>query len=227
MRSQARRNLQKIVPLVPLDADTYNFNVFLTWLVNNSPFAMKKGGLPEMIAKIAASVGDEGQAHLEATAAAAETSLLPDASLRALGRRTNPGAPVPGAAAAADASAAAAAAAAADATSITLEDLRNYSFEKLHAGRAPRSIDWALEGRGISQDDTPSARSKYKSYLAALKALIPKTKGKCKGKSQSQDANAAFEKATKALGIKFDASRLSDIAQLVAAIRARMEEQEM
>ena len=220
MRAQARRNFQKVVPLIPFEADTFNFNVFLTWLVNNSPYTMKKDGLIEMISKVASGVVDESQAGLEAEAAASEAAIIPDASLRALGRRGSPGIPDPSAAAAKDA------------LVVTLEDLRNYAFDKLHSGRAPRSLEWALEDRGISQDDSQAVRTKHKAYLAALKALIPKPpkdvkpKDKPKLKQQTQETNAAFEKATQALGVKFDAARLPDIAQLVAAIRARVDELE-
>eukprot|EP00959_Pyramimonas_sp_CCMP1952_P341793 7159999-Pyramimonas_sp.AAC.1 len=84
MRAQARRNLQKVVPLMPFDCDTFNFNVFLTWLTRNSPYTMKRDALPEMICKVAASIADEGQAHLESGPASAETQLIPASTIRAL-----------------------------------------------------------------------------------------------------------------------------------------------
>eukprot|EP00959_Pyramimonas_sp_CCMP1952_P321618 6730213-Pyramimonas_sp.AAC.1 len=60
-----------------MDADTYNFNVFLTWLTRNSPYTMKKDALPDMISKVAASMVDDGQAIIEAQEGSQEAALLP------------------------------------------------------------------------------------------------------------------------------------------------------
>jgi hypothetical protein len=45
LKSQARRNLQKIIALIPLDSDAFSFSVFMNWLVKHSPYdnAFEKG----------------------------------------------------------------------------------------------------------------------------------------------------------------------------------------
>ncbi|CAK0830790.1 unnamed protein product [Prorocentrum cordatum] len=219
MRSQARRNFQKIAPLVPMDADTYNFNVFLTWPTRNSPYTMKKDAPPDMISKVAASMVDDGQAIIEAQEGSQEAALLPAAPIRALARSPGPAAPGPATAAAQDA-------AAAGAVSITLGDLQNYSFTKLHDARQPKSLDWALEDTDVTSDDTQEPRNKFKAYHTALKALAPKSTGgrtKTPGRA-NQQASAAFKKAVETMGAKFDATRLTDVVKLVAAVRARSDE---
>ena len=223
MRAQARRNLQKIVPLIPLEADTFNFNVFLTWLTRNSPYTMKKDALPEMIGKIAASLADEGQARLESDGAPAETQLVAPAAIRALAQGC---AQPPTQAAAPGGAASARGPAAADALTITLEDLKSFAFDRLHERSGARTLDWALEDRAIAAEDPAPLRTKFESYKTALNALAPKKKGAGKGKPKSQETIDVFKRISESLGVKFDAARLTDVIQLVAAVRARLDEAE-
>ncbi|CAK0858692.1 unnamed protein product [Prorocentrum cordatum] len=72
MRAQARRNLQKIVPFVPLDSDTFSFSVFLAWITTQSPCKRAEQStsgecLSNMTHTVAALLADQGQAHKTVT----------------------------------------------------------------------------------------------------------------------------------------------------------------
>ncbi|CAK0858357.1 unnamed protein product [Prorocentrum cordatum] len=205
MRAQARRNLQKVVPLMPFDCDTFNFNVFLTWLTRNSPYTMKRDALPEMICKVAASIADESQAHLESGPASAEMQLIPASTIRALAQ----GCVQTPAQAAAAGAAAMPGQAPAEPLPITLEDLKNYSFDRLHDRSGTRTLDWALEDRAVTAEDPATLRKKFESYHAAFKTLALKAKGTGKGKAKSKEAGDVFKRISEALGVKFDATRVS------------------
>ena len=89
MRSQARRNLQKLIPYVPLDSDTFNFSVVLQWIQAKRPHQRSEYGsqdesLPSMIRRVAVTIADPGQAHVEVNAAIPESNRL---LLRTPGRR--------------------------------------------------------------------------------------------------------------------------------------------
>ena len=83
MKTQPRRNFQKIVPYLPLDADTFNFSVFVSWLEKQSPYRMVDGSrtnLAEMLAQIAVSIADEGQANLELMATGVDLTARPSST---------------------------------------------------------------------------------------------------------------------------------------------------
>ena len=63
-KAQARRNLQKLLPFMPLDSDLFTFGTWLSWVESKNPFRNKLGEnktrLPDMIRAIATQIADVG-----------------------------------------------------------------------------------------------------------------------------------------------------------------------
>ena len=122
MKAQARRNLQKIIPFVPLDVDTFNFGVWFAWLSKFSPYQMSKGsaGLTEMVSKVATSIADPGQADLELQSLPADLELPNAQTISTIGKLSGPQV--------------------ASALKFTLADLQAFQPEKLHKGDRCKSL---------------------------------------------------------------------------------------
>ena len=209
MRAQARKNLQKIVPLIPLDADTFNFSVFLTWLEKSSPYRQyEKGNLARMISDVARTIADDGQANLEAAAAASEADMPSGDALRALAGAVAEPKPK------------------AQAVTLTLEDIKQFRPTKLHGARSVRSLDWALDDTEI--DDTlPSTKSLYVHYAKALEALTEAPKKQKRGDTKEPlPIIAELRRICNSFGIKFEETRTKDMCNLVAAVKARCDAKE-
>ena len=87
MKSQARRNLQKILAFMPLDSDPFTFGTWLSWLESKSPFQNKFGetktSLPDMIRSVAGQIGDDAQSMTDKRGAIAEGDLPSTRSIQA------------------------------------------------------------------------------------------------------------------------------------------------
>ena len=205
MKAAARRDLQKIIPFVPLDADTFSYNVFLTRLEKKSPYEMKgRGALPEMITQVAATIADDGQANLEAGPAASEASLLRGEALQALTSASG---------------------AKANLVRCTLEDLQHFQFSKLHNSSSLRSLEWALEETKIEKgmDKYAETRDKSLNYQAAMNDLIKKKGSGKGGKTSATSAIKEFKRLCGELGVKFNEVKLKDVSQLLGAVKARLD----
>ena len=75
MKAQSRRNLQKIMPSIPLDSDTFAFSAFATWIAACSPYSQGEWGKnnrtnsEDMIRNIAEKLIDPSQGRYEADGA--------------------------------------------------------------------------------------------------------------------------------------------------------------
>ena len=89
LKANARKNLQKILAMVPLDGDMFSFSIFLGWLTKHSPYdnkfeagVDKRDALAKMIQQIADSIADPGQANLEVQSALMQPLLASDAAVK-------------------------------------------------------------------------------------------------------------------------------------------------
>jgi len=211
LRAVARRNLQKIIGLVPLEADSNVFAIFLTWLSKHSPYDSvfekgvdKRNALPQMILKIADSIADPGQAALEAPLAANQLPLLADESTiremaSALPRRSANTAP-------------------ASALEITLAELKACNGPSLHSGSIKKSTSWALDQYTMEDSIQHTDKKKFEAYRKSLEKLLSPGKG---SKRPPSAVLSAFKSTCTSLGIEFDEKRLGDLAKLFAALKAQ------
>lgn len=197
LKTQPRRNLQRVVQYIPLHVDSGSFGVFETWLSMHSPWNNKdkKDNVSDMVSKIAASIADEGQALAETTNALNGAPAPSASDILAL---------APGGLK--------------KAFKFTLEQLRKTKHEKLHTGRNCKSIDWALEDVGI-QDLQGEDLKKFELYRKALDELaFPRTGNSNKKPTKIKDeVLTEFKKLVSALGVSFKQDRVPDIIQLLAA----------
>ena len=219
MKSQARRNLQKVLSYIPLDADVFSFGTWIAWLKDRSPFQNEFGKpktpLPEMIRTIARTIADEDQTELEKTAAIADGDVPTSAAIQTYAGVAPSNREVD------------------RAIKLTLDDLKQLSFEKIHTGTSPKSLDWALENEKIDATDSPSLHSKFRAYCRALEALAKPSRSGNSGKGSGKAGKAgkppapvldAFRKHCESLGVKFSADRHGDISTLLAAVKVRATE---
>lgn len=207
MKQQARRNLQKVVTLIPLNSDTSTFDIFLSWLQQFSPYSQAKKGAREkdsiknMIIQVAKSIADPGQAALELqNVDVGSAPALP--SLKTL-----IGAPPTQ-----------------QAVSFTLDSLRSLTFDKLHSHGQKKSLDWALD-QVVNTDMEKSQKEKIDQYRVVLNAIcLPKKGAKSAGKGGPKvapgDITKFFKEACGQLGIRFEPNRNEDLISIIAAIKA-------
>jgi hypothetical protein len=217
VRTQAKRNMQKLFPHIPLNASAYNFNVFFTWMSKNSPyFYDSEDNLAVMIRNVAASIADPGQTEADTDDAAKETAIINASKLVSLAGASTRGSAV---------------------VTFTLDELRNFYPNKLHETNRVRSIDWAMDEKGIDETaDSNNTRARYNKYKVALEKLIVQGKGdkgggkgakggkNKKGGGVQADLLTTFKSKCDQLGIQFTETRLGDLAKLFAVIRARMDD---
>ena len=113
------------------------------------------------------------------------------------------------------------------AVALTIDDLKQFKFDKLHTSVQPKSLDWALENETIDATGSPGLQTKFREYVKSLEALAKPArgggkggKGGKKGKPESPVLDA-FRKHCEALGVKFVLERQADIITLLAAVKAR------
>jgi hypothetical protein len=220
VRSQTKRDMQKLFPHIPLNADRFNFNVLFAWMAKNSPYFYEgPDNMAVMIRKVAASLADPGQTELDTDAAAAEAALI-DVSRLALMTET----PGPRAAA----------------VTFTMQELRDFHPDKLHDGSKIRTLDWALDDKGPDDNDGANTKARFSQYLVALEKLLlldsggkasskggKSGSGKGRGKGGKNPPAAVinvFKSKCDSMGFHFDQSRNGDVAKLLAVVRARMDQ---
>ncbi len=224
MAQQARKNLQKIVPHVPFEADTFNFGVFLAWLQVDSPYRQSEGqmALGNMVGKVAEKFADEGQAQLEHRNVENDPPPPSAPTIRTFARTM----PRPQAKAGAQLAAAHRRShqGPALATALTLAEIKAFKFEKLHTRSSEKSIEWALDEVGFDDEADSPVKDRYEAFRIALTEIL-KPPGKKVGRSRSGNPTSAVLSAFKAhcknLGIKFDERRLTDLVDLLAVLQAR------
>jgi hypothetical protein len=216
VRHQAKRNIQKLFPHVPLNANAQNCNVFYTWMQKNSPFFHESDdNLAEMIRHVAHSMADPAQTGVDTPDAAAEVALINAKNLQSLAGSAGRGSRV---------------------VTFTLDDIRTFQPGKLHETSKVRSLDWALDEKGMNDNDGPNTRARFNKYKLALEKLLvpgeggkgakggPKGSkgGKTKGKDQA--TLLVFQNKCEEMGVQFNEVRLNDIATLSAVLKARMDQ---
>jgi hypothetical protein len=211
MKAQARRNLQKILPYIPLDSDMFTFGTWISWLEAKSPFQNAFGGtktcLPDMIKDIAMQIADEGQTALDRHAAIDEGNLPSSAAIQSYaGTRKTKG----------DVG---------RAFEVTIDDLKQFSFQKLHSSPQPRTLEWALENEKIDAIAEPARHAVFLKYCKALETIAKPAKGGGKGAKgagkPAQPVLEAFRNHCSTLGVRFAPDRNKDIINLIAAVKAR------
>ena len=113
-----------------------------------------------------------------------------------------------------------------------MADIKAFHAKRLHNATRPKSIEWALDEKTPTQDDPQELRNRFQAYRKALDAIIsPKGKGggKASGRGAGHkkvpaDALQIFKDKCNAMGVKFEESKVGDVAQLLAAVKARADE---
>ena len=112
---------------------------------------------------------------------------------------------------------------------LTVKELQQMSFSKLHTASVPKSIQWAVDNETIEPDIEPDLHGTFRKYLQALEALIPSV-GKAGGKTAAKKGKPApppkpildaFKKHCTSLGVKFEEDKTFDIINLLAAVKAK------
>ncbi|CAK0875590.1 unnamed protein product, partial [Prorocentrum cordatum] len=162
--------------------------------------------LPTMMRKVAASIADPGQAHMEVDAAIPESKPASSRATSALAPKR-----------AADSN---------QALKFTLEDLNDFHAQRLHQSRGLKPIEWALDEKTPREDDPPALRHRPQGHRKAMGEIIgQKTKGG-KGGKKKLPANilTVFKEKVDNLGLEFDGSKIGSPRQqprmaLLAAAR--------
>jgi hypothetical protein len=198
---------------MPLDADTFTRGSWLTWLQSKSPFqnvyGKTKTRLLDMVKNIATQIADDGQSQLDGLPAIADGEPPSVKDICAFAGVTPSASDVK------------------RAMSVTLEDLKQLHFEKLHSPPHLKPYYWALENEQVDASSDPALHATFRRYCKALEALAPKPprSGKAAHKSASSKSNQAvldeFRKHCASLGVKLQPERQSDIINLLAAVKAR------
>jgi hypothetical protein len=213
MHSNARRNTQRVSLYIPLDADTFTFGVYETWLAKNSPYTKVFGSgdrdaIKNMLHRVAQSLADDGQAALAAEEAG--EGVLPSTAniLQLFPQRISPK----------------------RAAALTIQDLKEFTPDSMHKSRTSKSLEWALEDSKISTEDSKPLHELFRKYKLALEALLksdPKlSKSKGSGKAKLGPVGSEFSRICNSLGVQFDPLRLPDIVTLMATVKARADSAE-
>jgi len=161
IRQQAKHNIQKLFPHVPLNANSFNFNVFWTWMAKHNPyFYESEDNLAVMIKRVAASFADPGQTEVDVNESAEETAIIKSDKLHALAGTLQRGSAT---------------------VTFTLAELRSFHPEKLHAAGKLRSLDWALDEKDIDDAVGAKTHARFHKYKVALEKLLVSGKGAGKG----------------------------------------------
>ena len=161
-----------------------------------------------MTGRVAALLADPGQAHVEVEAAARESKPATVKAIRALAQKAS----VPNH----------------EALKFTIEDLKTFKVQRLHQARTCKSVEWALDEKLPTDENTPALRHKLQAYRKALDNILGlKVKGGARGKKKvPTNILNIFKEKSSGMGVKFEEGKIGDIAQMLAAVKARATEQE-
>ena len=173
---------------------------------------MYKGSdnMADMIRKVASNLADPAQTDLDAADSASELAIINSQQHQALAGASGRGAAV---------------------VTFTVAELQAFHPGKLHETGKIRTLDWALDEKVIDESDGLNTKARYNKYKIALEKLltkaVPKKPAKGKGKtgpSYRPEVLKEFKAKCEEMGIKFVETRMADIAQLLAVVKARVDQ---